>query len=227
MERHTFLKVLGLTLIALFIGIVVIPGSPPDAGKNLPWQVEQLAGGSSRVFGISLGETPVIELQKRLREQSEVTLFAMPDGSKSLEVYFDRSSFSGLAAKLVLTVALSEEQLEGVFERGVRISTQGDGSRKVTLSHDDLVLVQNSAIDSITYLPKIRLERELVTARFGEPDEVITDPKGEVEHWLYPKLGLDLTLDPKGKAVLQYVMPKKFDDLRGPLIASLNEASEK
>ncbi len=221
MERYTFLKVLAGTLLALAIGIVVIPGNPPSSEGQMPWQVSITETGNTRVFGIELGITPVIEVQKRLRETSEVTLFVSPQGEKALEVYFNSADLGGLKAKLVMTVGFTDEELEAIFERGTRISTQGDGSRKVTLAHEDLVRVQHSPIAAITYITRTRLDEEVIVRRFGEPDERIAEPdsKEGVVHWLYPAIGLDMARDADGRVVLQYVRPGEFERLRAPLRA--------
>lgn len=224
MERYTFLKVLALTLVALVIGIMVLPGHPPEEGRNMPWQVETDGQGGSTVFGITLGVTTIHELQERVQEQAEVTLFVAPDGDKSLEVYFQRSRLGGLSAKLVLTTVLDQETLAEMYARGLRVSTQGDGTRKVTLAHEDLLRVQQAAIGSISYLPALNLDPALVEKRFGKPARRIVDKKAKATHWLYPEMGLDLLMSDEAKELLQYVRPGDFERLlAAPLRESLAE----
>lgn len=220
MQRYTFLGVLAFTLLALAIGLFM-PGKSPQGPVYLPWQIEQTAAGSSRVFGLELGKSTLREAQLRFEEAYEVSMFARDDGSKVVEAYFDTIALSGLRARVVLVMALSPEQLEGFYERGVRIATMGSGTRKVTLADSDLQQLASLPFASLTYIPKANLSAELVEARFGKPAERIREKGTEtlVEHWLYPQLGLDLTLHEKGKEVLQYVQPAKFEALRQPLLA--------
>ena len=219
MERFIFLRVLLLTLLALAVAML-LPGKAPEGPVYLPWQVERTERGSSRVFGLELGRSTLNEVQQRFEEVFEVSMFARDDGSKVVEAYFDSVSLSGLRARVVVVMALTPEQLDGFYERGERIATMGSGTRKVTLGDADLQRLAEMPIASLTYIPKANLDAELVKARFGTPVERIRETGGEgrVEHWLYPELGLDLSLHEKGKEVLQYVQPARFESLRQPLL---------
>ncbi len=219
MERNIFLSVLVFSLLVLGIGLMS-PGEQAKGPVYLPWQVEHTASGSTRVLGLELGKSTLAEAQQRFEESYEVSLFARDDGSKVVEVYFDTIALSGLRARVVMVMALNMEQLEGFYQRGVRIATMGSGTRKVTLADSDLQQLASYPIASLTYIPKANLDAELVAARFGKPAERIreTGTESSVEHWLYPQLGLDLTLHEKGKEVLQYVQPARFEALRQPLL---------
>ncbi|MCW8919664.1 MAG: hypothetical protein OQL08_12735 [Gammaproteobacteria bacterium] len=223
MERYIFLGVLLFTLLALAIGIMVPgngkPEAPPEA-VYLPWQVDLTASGSSRVLGLELGHSTLAEAQQRFRAPYEVSLFAHDGGERVVEAYFDSITLNGLRARVVLVMALTPEQLDGLYGRGVRIATLGSGSRKVTLADSDLQQLAALPFTSLTYIPKLDLSAELIEARFGLPAERVRERRdeGRVEHWLYPQLGLDVALHEKGKEVLQYVPPAHFERLRRPLL---------
>lgn len=223
MERYIFTGVLLFSLLALAIGIRV-PGTPEEGRQPvavyLPWQIETTASGSSRVFGLELGHSTLGEAQLRFNERYEVSMFARDGGERVVEAYFDNIALNGLRARVVLVMELSPEELGGLYDRGVRIATMGGGKRKVTLADSDLQRLAAMPIASLTYIPKSNLTAELVEARFGQPAERIREKGTEsgVEHWLYPQWGLDLTLHEKGKEVLQYVQPSRFELLRQPLI---------
>lgn len=219
MERHIFLIVLVSSLLALAIGLM-LPGEQAQGPVYLPWQVERTASGSTRVLGLELGKSTLADAHQRFEESYEVSMFARDDDSKVVEVYFDTIALSGFRARVVMVMALNPEQLEGFYQRGVRIATMGSGTRKVTLADNDLQLLATLPIASLTYIPKANLDAELVVARFGKPAERIREKGSDssVEHWLYPEMGLDLTLHEKGKEVLQYVQPASFEALRQPLL---------
>lgn len=216
MERHTFLAVLAITLVALAVGIF-IPGKPPEKPHYLPWQIELTPDGSTRVFGLELGKSTLSNAEKLIKEPSEVTLFARDEGERVVEAYFDDVDFSGLRARMVLVMDLPQEELKAMFEHGTRIATMGSGTRKVTLSDEGKQRVRNAPIGLITYIPKINLDATMIEKRFGAPAKRISEKEGKIEHWLYPDKGLDIALDPKGKEVFQYVPPKRFDSLLRPL----------
>jgi hypothetical protein len=217
MDRYTFLSVLAVTLVALALAIF-IPGKEVEVPRSMPWQVEQTEGGSTRVFGIELGSTTLAEVEAIIKEEAEVSLFARDEGRRVVEAYFDNVDFRGLRARMVLVMALEPEEVDGMFERGVRIANMGGGSRKVTLSDEDLRLVGDTPVGVITYIPRSNLDAETIERRFGTPAQRIKEKDGVIEHWLYPEKGLDIALDTDGKEVLQYVTPERFDSLLQPLL---------
>ena len=219
MERYIFLGVLLFTLLALGIGMM-LPGKAPEETVYLPWQIEQTASGSTRVVGLELGHSTLADAEQRFREPYEVSMFAREDGYKVVEVYFDSITLSGIRARVVLVMGLSDEQLNGFYDRGVRVATMGSGTRKVTLHDSDFRGLAALPIASLTYIPKNNLSPELIEARFGQPAQRILEKGTEspVEHWLYPQQGLDLILHEKGKEVLQFVQPAHFETLRKPLL---------
>jgi hypothetical protein len=226
MERYIFLGVLLFSLVALGIGWL-LPGKAPDETVYLPWQIEQTANGSTRVVGLELGHSTLGDAEQRFNEPYEVSMFARDDGNKVVEVYFDSITLSGIRARVVLVMGLSEEQLNGFYERGVRVATMGSGTRKVTLHDSDFRALTTLPIASLTYIPVKNLTPELIQARFGQPAERILEKGAEspVEHWLYPQLGLDLALHEEGKEVLQYVQPARFESLRKPLMEKAERLS--
>ena len=219
LERYTFLGVLLFSLIAVGVGIMM-PGKQTEGPIYLPWQVEKTESGSIRVLGLELGKSTLQDAQRRFQEVYEVTLFVRPDGGKMVEAYFDQTALNGFRARVVLVMSLSPEQMEGFYQRGVRVATLGSGTRKVTLSDADLEALAAMPFESLTYIPKANLSAELIEARFGTPAQRIRKEgkDGMVEHWLYPEKGLDLSLHEKGKEVLQYVVPARFEELRKPLL---------
>lgn len=217
MERHIFLSVLLFTLIALALGIFLPSGRAPVERENLPWNISVDGEGYSQVFGIALGRSTVGELARRIKDPAEVTMFVSADGKQSVEVYFDRVALGELSSKMVVGVGLDAETLQGMFARGARISSLAGGVRKVELNAEDLVRINNAPVASITYLPSANLDAEVVRKRFGEPAERLREQDSSLEHWLYPALGLDLTLDAQGKEVLLYVKPSEFEKVVAPL----------
>lgn len=220
MGKNIFLNVLLVTIVLVLLAVFVIPGKEPSKRVHLPWQIEVSPQGNLKIFGMELGRTTLSEAEHILGELVVVSMFATDSGEKVVEGYFDNLDISGLRAKMVVVMDLSEEQLKALYERGVRVANIGGGRNKVTLSDSDKELVRRSPIASITYLPKANLDAEMIRARFGEPETRIKEKEGTIEHWLYPNKGLDIALDEEGKDVLQYVQRRDFAQLRQPLEAA-------
>lgn len=216
MKRHTFLAVLGFTLVAIAVAIM-LPGEKAPEPVNLPWQIERTADGGSRVFGLTLGHSTLDDAEAQLQEPVKVQMFRPENGPPTVEGYMDNASISGLRARIVFTVEVPAERIEGIFDRGVRIAKSSSGAHKVTLAEDDLAAVKRLPISTITYLPRTNLTEELVRQRFGEPARRIAESAEGAVHLLYPDLGLDVTVDPEQREVLQYVRPDRFEQLLQPL----------
>lgn len=218
-QGQTFFSILGISLLAVLAAIYFPADKKPTPVKTqtLPWQIETTTEGSIRVFDLLLEQSTVNDAIHRFKESAEVSLFVSPEGVRVIEVYFNNTSLAGLRAKLVLSVAINKDEVAAIYDRGTRISTLGDGSRKVTLHPDDLARIKQSAIASITYLPKTKLDTELLQARFGEPTRRIRETKNNTLHWLYPIQGLDIAQDEDGRTVIQYLPPRRFEEIIDPL----------
>ena len=183
----------------------------------MPWQIEPTASGNIRVFGLELGQSTLREAERLYHGGAEVSLFVAPDGQYRVEAYFDKVVLGGFSAQMVMVMALPGERLAAMYQRGIRVSHLGGDRKKVTLAPEDLQRVFDSPIASLAYLTRARLDAELLQKRFGEPDQRIREEQGQMTHWLYPHLGLDVALQDNGHAVLQYVSPKQFTELMAPL----------
>ncbi len=221
--QRIFWWILALTLLAIAASVWMPGTKPPHMPRYLPWEIEPLAEGTSRVFGIELGRSPLSALEQALEQQAEVSLFAPNNGPKSLEAYFDSVTLAGIKARMVAVLGVDQAVLQKMFDRGARIATLPSGQRKVTLADPDLLLARQSPVVAITFLPRSDLEEATLRMRFGDPAEKIAEPNGQVVHWLYPHLGLDIAVGNDGLEVFQYVPPKDFEKLRAPLRKALQK----
>ena len=212
-----FLSVLVFAIIALFAAQQLTDSGPPQQHAGFPWEVRVLESGHSQVFSLTLGQSTLSQAENLFREVAELTLFSSEGSEPVVEAFFEEVKIAGLKAKMVMAIDIPQVELNGMFERGVRIATLGSGTRKVTLSSADAQSVRSSPIASITYLPAINLSAELVEKRFGLPADKRADPSSDAVHWLYPELGVDIALSEENREVIQYVQPYNFAVLVAPL----------
>jgi len=198
--------------------LLMLPEEDVDSAATLPWTIAHPTPGTTRVFGVTLGQTPLGEAETALRENAEVSLFKPTDRPMAVEAFIEEVNFNGLKAKIVLTVAVPADVLQGMFERGLRLNSTPSGKR-ITLTPDDLARVRQAPVSSLTYLPNVRLEEAVLAKRFGPPVQRVRETESGAIHWLYPQHGLDVVLGGGSKPLLQYVAPKDFDLLRTPLLA--------
>lgn len=222
---HTGLLAVLLFTGILFLGASLLPDEELNPQLDTPWNVTVSANGNSHLLGITLGESTINEAQQYWKEAPKITLFIPEQGTPKVEAYFQEVTLDGIRANIVTEIEISDTQLQTLVEQGARISTQGDGSRKVTLDGEGVTVVEQSPISSLTYLPKANLSPAVIKKRFGLPTHTFRMEKDKIEHWVYPLIGLDLVLSDETKEVLQYVPPREIGRLLEPLQQQLNDAS--
>lgn len=201
------------------IGWAFIKGDQPPEKSDFPWHIEHPTAGTIRIFGITLGQSNTGEAQQHFKEEAKPILFKAPDGHLVVEVFFEQVNLAGLKARVVLSIAVPENELPGMFERGLRMNATSSG-KEITLTPDDIARVFVMPVSSLTYMPLVRLDAAVFAKRFGQPAMRIREKKSGVVHWLYPELGLDIALGGAEKPLLQYVAPRDFDKLTRPLLAN-------
>lgn len=217
MERKLYWGI-GILSVLILVGSFLMPGKPIEI-TDLPWHIEHPTADSLRIFGLTLGQSTTNEAEQHFREEAKSSLFKSPNGQLVAEMFFEQVTLAGLKSKIVISIAVPDAELQGMYERGLRMSGTGSG-KKITLASDDVARVRALPISSLTYIPSARLEQEIISKRFGQPAQRIKEKKDGIVHWLYPQHGLDITLGSEKGAVLQFVPPKDFDKLLQPLLAS-------
>ena len=216
-KSHTIAIMAILVIIASFLlwhsASDQLP-APPIEG--LPWQVEPLANGDSRVFGLELGRSTLGDARVRFGEDMEIGVIAARGEDEALEVYYKNVTAGVIMGKMVLGASLDKSTLARLRARSIRKKYMNDATYRYILDPIDLPLAWRAPIATITFIPAASIDAETVLKRFGPPQERLRT-NDQVEHFLYPDKGLDLTLDNKGKDILQYVAPREFARLREPL----------
>lgn len=207
----TFLIIILVLAIYPFLG----KDEKPVGVVGLPWQIEMLPNGSTRVFGLVPGQSTLGQAVARLGEDMELAVMAAAGEIGSLEMYYDQHRTGLLSAKLVLGADIDVDSLRAMRDNAPSKKVMKSGARKYVLNRDDHEKALKAVIQSVAYIPAVHLDHDTIVERFGEPVEVIRE--NQAAHYLYPAKGLDVVLNDDGKEVLQYVSPSDFSRLRDPL----------
>ncbi len=204
----------GLLVLGM-LSFIRFPDTPPTPQNvtPMPWEIEILAEGESRVFGLKLPVDTLNDARQLLGSDMEVALIQQADKPASLEAYYSRINAGMLTGSMILVLAIEAEQIKALQQRARKPQILQSGGKKQALAVEDLDAVFNLPILGISFLPAASLDADLAIARFGHPDER-SRLSETVEQLFYPKQGLIITLDAKGKDVLQYVAPCDFSRLR-------------
>jgi hypothetical protein len=218
-----------LKSIALFIAIIVALLALPmlfhvkDTGRNetpaegMPWQIDVLPDGTTRVFGLTPGRSTLDDARKLLGANTQLALVIAPGESGAVEAYYESVTAGPVTGKMVLALETTLARREQMLKRALKVDYMQSSTRRVTLGEDDFVQAGALTITAIAFIPSANLDEQIILQRFGVPAERIRS-SAEREHFLYPAKGLDLQLDAKGKELLQYVAPGNFSQLRDPLL---------
>jgi hypothetical protein len=217
MERKIYWGA-AIVSVVIFASTFFMEVKPADK-TDFPWYIEHPTAETSRIFGITLGQSNANEATKRFKEMAKPILFKAPSGKLVVEVFFEEIRLADLKARVVLTIAVPDSELQGMYDRGLRMNATGSG-KEITMTPDDAARVLETPISSLTYMPGVRLQDEVIAKRFGQPTQRIREKKSGAVHWLYPQQGLDITPGGAEKPLFQYVQPKDFDKLIQPLIAN-------
>lgn len=208
-------KLFPVLVVIIAVLVYILLQAPPSSDQRkitgLPWQIDLLADGYSRVFGIELGKHTLGDIKKILDDDVELAIIS-PDNEKAgLEMYNRNFKAGLLSGKLVVVADMDQAKIIAMRKRGVRKG----GENRFRIHPDDFPVVWATKVKSLTFIPLVKLDKEVAILRFGKPGEIIEDKN--MTHLLYAKKGLDIILYKKGKDVLQYVAPKDFASLRAPL----------
>ena len=229
---------LGLSTL-IVVGGDLVKGYDPQsnaasgAGVGTPWQVDLVPQGRSRVAGLVLGlpgkpqpgDGTLADAVRLWSDKIEVAVVASPDEIGSLEAFVDPAMLGFVGGKLVLSLQMEPLRIADFKRRAAKVAFMESTTRKFTLSAEDLAAAHGAPIVAVAFVPQAQLDAETVIGRFGPPTQRLPGAAGS-EHLLYPAKGVDVVISPKGKELIQYVAPARFEELRAPLLATQSQTAE-
>ncbi len=193
-----------LIIVLLAAGLLFFDSSEQSGDEQpndetvtgLPWQIDKLPGGVTRVFGITLGQTTLAEAIELMGDDMKLAIIAAPHESGTVEAYYSHHSAGPITGKMILVLDIAPDALAPLRERAF----QDGGTRRYHLHPDDLPVAYRAPVRVINFLPSFNLDEDIVQARFGVPAEIMQIDEQQ-QHWFYPDKGLDLILNVDGKEV--------------------------
>lgn len=184
---------------------------------GLPWQIKTLPDGFTRVFGIVPGKSTLQEAVDKLGDDYELAVVENRNNA-SLELYFGHYRAGLMTAKMVLVGGVNDDVLNDWKQHAVKTDYMESGTaRKYSLAAQDIPQALQSVVETITFIPTVNLDEDIINRRFGEASGVLAREPG-VKHFLFADKGLTIALSDNKKEVLQYVAPENFSKLRDPLL---------
>ena len=215
MKKWMFFLV--LVVLFLFFTLKQTPKDNKPIVDVYPWQIDVLKDGRSRVFGIVLNETTLMEVDAKLNILPEMALYESKK-SLALEAYYKNVSLGGLIGSFIFTIDMPVKLLKEIKKESYKQERTENNEAKYKLDKLASQKAKAYQVKNLIYIPRVQLDEETIVKRFGKPTYKIKLKTKEMGwHYLYPEKGLDLIYKKEGKEVLQYIEPKKFNLLLKPL----------
>ena len=204
MKPIIFAVILLVAFLATYPFLKQAEHSDPLTG--LPWQIDVLADGTTKVFGINIGNSRLSDAVKHLGDDMEIAIIAATDEVGKLEMYFRSYRVGLLSGKIILSTVTSEQNIKHWRDNAIKTDYVATGrAKKYILSEQDRVIALEEVITAITFIPSVNLDDEIIQARFGVADS--RETIDGVMHYKYFTRGLSIAYSENAKEVLQYVVP--------------------
>jgi len=204
-----------VAIVALILAATFLLAPPPDPEMvkqrtDLPWQIEALPDGGSRVFDLNLGSATLQNAIDKFGEPEGVAVFQGKNDRLDLEVYFGKVSFGPLKARVVVKLDADQAEKRTLAEQAKKREPSPTGDWKFPLYKSEIDRLTGRRVSAISYVPGTRgLKQAFFLERFGPPAAQLEENE-YARSWLYPKKGLSVLIDDKGPEVLEYVAPRDF-----------------
>lgn len=209
-----------VSIIALFVilAIVFTPSTDQDNSgiHYYPWNIEVDAQGHTQVFGVTIGQSTWLEVNKHFNKYGKLAVFDDGQGQLTLEGFLGDITVSGITGRMIFRLQAEQVLLQQLMQGARKQEAQKSGAIRYTIDHGQRRDIVDLRVTSLTFIPVVDLQPELIVHRFGQPDQIISMPSG-VRHFVYLYKGLDIIVDNSGKEVLQYVMPAEINNIIRPL----------
>jgi len=99
-------------IVAVFLYLTPAGDYSSQTIKGLPWQIELLPDGTSKVFGVTLGQSTLAEAHEQLGDDMELAIIVVAADDSGLEMYYSRYTAGVFSGKLILAADVVPDTLE-------------------------------------------------------------------------------------------------------------------
>lgn len=174
----------------------------PD-NQAMPWQSYVNEQGKTVVFGLTMGESTLAESMRLFGSEVEASLFEDKDQKQTLEVFFSSTKVGGISAKVILNLALNDQQFGYLRSHIKETEVMPTGNKKTIFNQTGESSMFGLTISALTFIPSADLSSDTLLGLFKKPARVELAGPG-VEYWHYPNKGLRIILDDEGREILEY-----------------------
>ncbi len=185
-------------LIFLMVGsammIAVLGQYKPRTQLNYtPWDITIQDNGASRVFGLTLGKSNIQEANQIFASFAETRLVIDENNQPALIAHYNELVMDGIVSDIDLYYQLEQSVLQQLHRDLVTADNNEQQQTVYSLPSAVEMDYLSTPIACIVYKPAIQYGEELITLRFGIPQQVV-EIDDRQRNWLYPDSGLTIRL---------------------------------
>ncbi len=187
-------------LIFLMIGtalVIAVIGDrrPPPLPGYLPWEIQILNNGNTRIFGITLNKTRIQDANQIL-SRFPSTHYIEDPSEPGLYAVYDQLNLGGFLARLELQYDIPGDS----FPRQPGNDGQGTFEQ---LSEQMQMKLLDSRVKRIRYIPEVDYSEELILQHFGQADEE-QKVNEQSKRWIFRQMGLSILVNDNGPDIFSY-----------------------
>lgn len=202
-ERHIIgYTVLSAILVFLAIFLFTRDIEMPK-NQAMPWQSYINNKQQTVVFNLTMGSSHLIDAARQFGTEIEASLFENDSVNPELEVYFSSTKVGGISARIVLNLLADDQIIDRLLQNIDESMVMPSGVKKTTFTITGERLMSNLTIKSLSFVPRVSLEEQVIEDLFGKPDRIELVTKG-VSYWHYPQKGLRIIVDNEQKEILEF-----------------------
>ncbi len=204
-------KIILITLLVAFViyGVFYLATRDvkiPD-NQSMPWQSYVNDQGETVVFNLVMGKSVLSDAMRLFGNEVEASLFEDKDQSQALEVFFSSTKIGGISAKIILNLALTNQQFNDLNNNIKESEVLPTGNKKISFNKTAEASMFALPIQSLTFIPGADLSPDTITGLFKQPESIELVESG-VEYWHYPSKGLRMIVDKENKEILEFYNAK-------------------
>ena len=174
----------------------------PD-NQAMPWQSYVNDQGKTVVFDLTMDESTLAESMRLFGTEVEASLFEDKDQKKTLEIFFSNTKVGGISAKVIINLALNDQQFNYLSDNIKETEVVPSGNKKTIFNQAGESSMFGLTISALTFIPSADLSADALLGLFKKPARVELVEPG-VEYWYYPSKGLRIIVDAKRKEILEF-----------------------
>jgi len=202
-ESRLVLIILLITFVIYSVFYLITRDVEIPDNQAMPWQSYVNDQGKTVVFDLTMDESTLAESMRLFGTEVEASLFEDKDQKKTLEIFFSNTKVGGISAKVIINLALNDQQFNYLSDNIKETEVMPSGNKKTIFNQAGESSMFGLTISALTFIPSADLSADTLLGLFKKPARVELVEPG-VEYWYYPSKGLRIIVDAERKEILEF-----------------------